>query len=217
MGYKAWQLGDPSGSLYSFYDLLRRRLNHKLVNYLLNTGISENSTVVLEAGSGPAFATSIFSCDSRVALAVAIDIDMEALKQARLRDECLNVVVADLENLPFLSDSIGLVWNSSTLEHLPTPHRALSEMTRVARTGGNVFVGVPNVYGPLGFQKFLPRSSIGIWIGTTFHRSELYNLMKSMNLEPEDSIYYFFRFFVGVLARKVQLTKAISNSPDKKC
>ncbi len=203
MGYKAWQLGKPGGSLYGFYDLLRRRLNHRLVSYLLNAGIPENSCVVLEAGSGPAFATSILSCDNRVGLAVAIDIDIEALKEARLRDECLNVIVADLENLPFRSDCVGLVWNSSTLEHLPTPYRALSEMTRVTKNGGNIFVGVPNVFGPLGFQKLIPESSIGTWIGTTFHRRELNGLMKKMSLEPQDSIYYFFRFFVGVLARKV--------------
>jgi len=217
VGYKAWQLGDPGGSLYGFFDLLRRRLNHKLVSYLLTTGIPEASCVVLEAGSGPAFATSILSCDNRVGLAVAIDIDIEALKQARLRDECLNVVVADLENLPFRSDCIGLVWNSSTLEHLPTPNRALSEMTRVTMTGGNVFVGVPNLYGPLGFQKLLPESSIGTWIGTTFDKHELHGLMKRQNLEPRDSIYYFFRFFVGVLARKASFSTTLSDPYGKKC
>ncbi|MCL5124955.1 MAG: class I SAM-dependent methyltransferase, partial [Deltaproteobacteria bacterium] len=114
MGYKAWQLGKPGGSLYGFYDLLRRRLNHRLVSYLLNAGIPENSCVVLEAGSGPAFATSILSCDNRVGLAVAIDIDIEALKEARLRDECLNVIVADLENLPgFLNE---LLFNIANFE-----------------------------------------------------------------------------------------------------
>ncbi len=217
MGYKAWQLGNPGGSLYSFYDLLRRRLNHKLVSYLLTAGIPESACVVLEAGSGPAFATSILSCDERVGLAVAIDIDIEALKEARLRDKCLNVVVADLENLPFRSDCIGLVWNSSTLEHLLTPNRALLEMTRVTTAGGNVFVGVPNVYGPLGFQKLLPESSIGTWIGSTFYRSELHSLMKEVNLEPQDSIYYFFRFFVGVLARKVSFPGSFPSSCGKKC
>ncbi|MGC8658508.1 MAG: class I SAM-dependent methyltransferase [Desulfomonilaceae bacterium] len=202
MEYKAWQLGKPGGALYGFYDLLRRRLNYKLVSYLLHTGISEDSCVVLEAGSGPAFATSILSCDDRVGLALAVDIDLEALKEARLRDECLNVIVADIEHLPFRNGCVGLVWNSSTLEHLPSPHGALSEMSRVTKKGGKIFVGVPNVFGPLGFQKLIPESSVGTWIGTTFHRRELADMMEKMNLKPQDSIYYFFRFFVGVLARK---------------
>lgn len=217
MGYKAWQLGDPGGLLYGCYDFLRRRLNHKLVNYLLTTCAHKDPCIVLEAGSGPAFATSILSCDERIGLAVAIDIDIEALKEAKKRDECLNIVVADIEKLPFRNDCIGLVWNSSTLEHLPTPDHALAEMTRVASSGGNVFVGVPNLYGPLGFQKCLPKSSIGVWIGTTFDRQELQELMRRANLEPQDSIFYFFRFFVGVLACKTSQSAGGSGPQTQKC
>ena len=202
MGYKAWQLGEPGGILYGFYDFLRRRLNRKLVNYLGDKAISEKSCSILEAGSGPAFATSILSCDDRIELAIAIDIDVEALREALQRDNCLNAVVADLENLPFRNNCISLTWNSSTLEHLPNPERSLSEMTRVTRTGGNVFVGVPNLFGPLGFQTFIPHTSTGIWIGTTFSSDKLKGLMRRVGLEPVESIFYFFRFFVGVLARK---------------
>ncbi|MGA8832057.1 MAG: hypothetical protein WB554_10650, partial [Desulfomonilaceae bacterium] len=103
------------------------------------------------------------------------------------------------------------------LEHLPTPNRALSEMTRVTMAGGNVFVGVPNLYGPLGFQKLLPESSIGTWIGSTFDRNELHCLMKEVNLEPQDSVYYFFRFFVGVMARKASFPGSLPDSHGKKC
>ncbi|MFH0959098.1 MAG: class I SAM-dependent methyltransferase [Pseudomonadota bacterium] len=202
MGYKAWQLGEPGGILYSFFDFLRRRLNQKLVNYLSAKALQERSCSILEAGSGPAFATSILSCDQRIELAVAIDIDVEALRQALQRDNCLNAVVADLENLPFRSNCISLTWNSSTLEHLPDPERSLSEMTRVTRPGGNVFVGVPNLYGPLGFQTFIPDTSTGIWIGTAFSSDKLKCLMSGVGLEPVEAIFYFFRFFVGVLARK---------------
>ena len=217
MGYKAWQLGHPGTALYGFYDFLRRGLNQKLVNYLLTSCIPAEQCVVLEAGSGPAFATSILSCDERVGLAVAVDIDIEALKQARLRDNCLNVVVADLQNMPFKDECIGLVWNSSTLEHLPTQDRAISEMTRVTREGGNVFVGVPNLYGPLGFQRLLADSSIGVWIGRVFHKVELQDLLRKSRLEPSDSIFYFFRFFVGVLACKASCAGKSSDCDSEKC
>lgn len=202
MGTKVWQLGSPGSWLYALYDGLRVGVNRKLVNYLLAGAVTSDGCKVLEAGSGPAFASSILNADRRVALSIAMDIDMEALLEARLRDPSLALVVADLQHLPFKKESIDLAWNSSTIEHLPSPEAALAEMQRVTRPGGKVFVGVPNLYGPLGFQHWIQNTSVGIWIGTTFNRSQLQKMVKECGLQPLDSIFYFFRFFVGVLARK---------------
>ncbi len=202
MENKAWQLGAPGTAIYELFDSLRRNLNKKLVSYLLGARADCEGLTVLEAGSGPAYASSLFSSDPRVELAVAIDIDYEALVQARKRDSELCLVVADLKRLPFKSDCIQISWNSSTLEHLDCPDDALCEMERVTSRGGAVFVGVPNLYGPLGFQKFIEDTPTGNWIGKTYSCSELKDMMRRAELEPKDSINYFFRFFVGVLAEK---------------
>lgn len=202
MGTKVWQLGTPGSWMYAFYDGLREGLNRKLVDYLLAGAVTCDGCTVLEAGSGPAFASSILGTDRRVDLSIAMDIDVEALMEARRRDPTLALVVADLQNLPFKGESIDLAWNSSTIEHLPSPEQALSEMERVTRRGGKVFVGVPNLYGPLGFQHWIRNTSVGVWIGTTFNRSQLQKMVRECGLEPLDSIFYFFRFFVGVLAGK---------------
>lgn len=202
MGAKVWQLGLPGSWLYTLYDGLREGLNRKLVNYLLSGAVSCEGCTVLEAGSGPAFASSILGADRRVGLSIAMDIDIDALMEARKRDPSLSLVVADLQHLPFKGESIDLAWNSSTIEHLPDPKAALAEMQRVTRHGGSVFVGVPNLYGPLGFQHWIQNTSVGIWIGTTFNRSQLQKMVRECGLQPLDSIFYFFRFFVGILARK---------------
>jgi len=131
-----------------------------------------------------------------------VDIDLEALLEARSRDPHLSLVVADLRNLPIKDESLDLVWNSSTIEHLDDPAAALLEMERVTLRGGKVFVGVPNLYGPLGFQQWIRETSVGVWIGETFKRSQLKSMMAGTGLKPTDSIFYFFRFFVGVLAQK---------------
>jgi ubiquinone/menaquinone biosynthesis C-methylase UbiE len=202
METKAWQLGSPDTLIYRFFDALRKRLNQKLVRYLLSRGLTGEGRRVLEAGSGPAFASSILARDGRVALSIAVDLDHEALQEARRRDPALVAVNADLLNLPFRDESIDLTWNSSTLEHIPNPSSALAEMHRVTRRGGTVFVGVPNLYGPLGFQRWIADSSVGVWIGTTFNRRELTAMLARAGLNPLDHIFYFFRFFVGVLAQK---------------
>ncbi len=201
MEAKAWQLGSPGTMVYGFFDTLRKRLNQKLVRYLLSSGVTGEAHV-LEAGSGPAFASSILARDHRVALSIAVDLDREALQEARRRDPMLAAVNADLLHLPFRDESIDLTWNSSTLEHIPHPPSALAEMNRVTKRGGTVFVGVPNLYGPLGFQRWIADTGVGVWIGTTFNRTELTAMLARAGLNPLDHIFYFFRFFVGVLAQK---------------
>jgi SAM-dependent methyltransferase len=202
MGAKSWQLGSPGTLTYRLYDALRNQLNGKLVNYLLARAINHDKCKVLEAGSGPAFASSILAQDPRVEFSVAIDLDIEALYEARRRDSALCLVVADLCNLPFRAETMNLSWNSSTVEHLPDPSCAVAEMARVTRKGGSVFVGVPNLYGPLGFEYLIRKTSVGIWIGKTFSGSGLREMLIDSGLKPQHSLFYFFRFFVGVLAQK---------------
>ncbi|MGB6064388.1 MAG: class I SAM-dependent methyltransferase [Desulfomonilaceae bacterium] len=202
MGDKSWQLGAPGTLTYRLYDALRNQLNGKLVGYLQGRAINRGKCKVLEAGSGPAFASSILARDDRVELCVAVDLDIDALYEARHRDPGLCLVVADVRDLPFKSESLDLSWNSSTVEHLSKPSDAVFEMARVTRKGGHVFVGVPNLYGPLGFEHWIRKTSVGIWIGQTFTGSQLKTMLIQSGLKPQHSLFYFFRFFVGVLAEK---------------
>ncbi len=202
MGSKAWQLGSPGTWIYGFYDGLRGRLNRKLVRFLAESALNRNRCAVLEAGSGPAFGSSLLAADSRVELSVAVDIDIEALQQARLRDPHLAVVVGDLQHLPLRAESFDLCWNSSTIEHLDDPDTALNQMALVTRRSGKLFVGVPYLYGPLGFQRWIAATSVGVWIGPTFSGKELAHKLLQTGLKPMKTMFYFFRFFVGVLAEK---------------
>lgn len=138
----------------------------------------------------------------RVNVSIAVDLDLEALLEARRRDPALVLVVADLCNLPFRDESLDLVWNSSTVEHVPDLLCALTEMARVTRTGGRVFVGVPNAHGPLGFQRWIANTGVGIWIGTVFTCAELERWLQRAGLNRVDALCYFFRFFIGILAEK---------------
>ena len=198
---KSWQLGRPGTLIYRLYDSLRVGLNRRLTRWLA-AALPDEGSYVLEAGSGPGFASSLLSADRRVSLSVAADIDVEALREARRRDPALPVVAADLYHLPFPPESFDLVWNSSTLEHLDDMEDALAQMKRVTRAGGHLFIGVPYLYGPLGFQRWIPQTGVGIWIGTVFSRSELAARLERLGLQVVAVTLYFFRFFVGSLARK---------------
>ena len=49
-------------------------------------------------------------------------------------------VEASATNLPFRDNSFDLVWSVFVLEHVPRPEQALSEMRRVVRDGGYLFL-----------------------------------------------------------------------------
>lgn len=200
---RSWHfLGGPGSWSYRFFDARRKRLNGQLAQYLLAKGIPRAASRVLEAGSGPGHASSLLAAQRKVRLSVAADIDLEALREARRLDPALPIVVADLHHLPFRSGAFDLTWNSSTLEHVGFPGGAVGEMERVVKNGGYVFVGVPYRFGPLGFQPWIRETRLGVWIGSVFDRPRLVRMMVERGLTPVATITYFFRCFIGVLARK---------------
>jgi SAM-dependent methyltransferase len=197
---KLWSfLGGPGTLPYRCYDALRRRLNARLVARFRARGLSAGARA-LEAGSGPGYASTLLRGTG--VLGVALDIDREALAEARRRDPALPVVRGDLFRQPFRDAAFDLTWNSSTLEHLARPERAVAEMRRVTRPGGAVFVGVPYLFGPLAFQRAIRRTSLGIWIGDVFGGAALRALAASAGLRVEDGWTYFFRCFIGLYCRK---------------
>jgi ubiquinone/menaquinone biosynthesis C-methylase UbiE len=199
----SWRLGAIASPMNRLYDALRRGVNRNLVAYFNRVVMTEpRGYRVLEAGSGTAFATSLLAEYPGVKMASAIDHDLNALHEGRMRDHQLSAAVADIERLPFSDDSFDLVWNSSTFEHLPHPEETLREMIRVTRRSGYVFIGVPFVHGPLRFQRRIANTSVGIWIGTVFSLSQLESMILQAGLKPCASMTYFFRFFIGVLALK---------------
>lgn len=200
----SWRIGSVSSPINRVYDALRRGLNRDLVRFL-STAVSadeQGAYRVLEVGSGTAYASSLFGAQPAIRLAAALDHDLAALGEGKARDLRLPGVAGDMFHLPFADGSFDLVWNSSTLEHLSRPHDALREMARVTRRGGHVFVGVPYASGPLGFQRWISDTSAGIWIGTVFSRTALETTLRAAGLQPRDTLTYFLRFFIGVLAQK---------------
>ncbi len=200
---KSWSCWrGPRGSVAGLYEILRRRVNGSLVEYLAEKASLRSGYRVLEAGSGTAGASSLFAQRKGVT-SVALDIDRSALREARKRDSSLRTVVGDLSALPFRTEAFDLVWNNSTFEHVTAPLETCREMARVARQNGHLFIGVPYRWGPLAFQPAIAATGLGQWIGRTFSGHMLARVMRRAGLEPLEARHYFLRVFVGVLARKI--------------
>lgn len=203
---RTWRLGRNERSLINrVYELLRRRVNSKIINFLARDRTIKNA---LEAGSGTAYAASLLNSKSGVHMSVCMDIDHDALVIAIRRDPSLAAVVGDLRCMPFADGAFDLVYNSSTVEHLPQPESAVDEMARVCRVRGRVFVGVPYIAGPLFFQPVVAGTVVGKWLGTVFTRKGLEQMLCVAGLTPVSHIRYFLRFFIGTLATKPLLNEA---------
>lgn len=199
---KSWQMaGGPGHWLYEFYDGLRRRLNRQITDRLANLGLRERG-IVIEAGSGTGFATTLFAEHPQVSLSIAVDYDWAALQEGRKTNPKLCAVVADINQLPFKNEAAQIVWNSSTIEHLSDQAHVTGEMARITKPGGMVFVGVPYRWGPLFFQRWIPKTALGIWLGTVYARSEVENWLSRAGCQPMAWWRYFFWFFIGVAGRK---------------
>ncbi|HRI89223.1 MAG TPA: class I SAM-dependent methyltransferase, partial [Candidatus Hydrogenedentes bacterium] len=76
-----------------------------------------------------------------------IALDFDAHYAPELRAQGIDFVLADLErgHIPLGADSIDLLAMTSTLEHLNCPEKIATEIRRVLKPGGVVFITVPDI------------------------------------------------------------------------
>jgi ubiquinone/menaquinone biosynthesis C-methylase UbiE len=125
---------------------------------------------VLEVGCGSGIAVQLFA--EAGANVTAIDLTPWAVETTRARLDAFGldgeVLEADGENLPFAEASFDLVFSWGVIHHSSDMDRALREIVRVTRPGGQVVLMVYHrrslfflVYR--GFQRFLPLArSLGL-------------------------------------------------------
>lgn len=109
-----------------------------------------NKDIVLNLGSGP------YKIDER-----SQGVDIFPYKNVE--------IVADMQNLPIKSNSVGGVVSIATLEHLQEPKRAVVEMHRVLKRGGTAFCVVPFIYGfhssPCDFFRWTEKGVSALFSG----------------------------------------------------
>jgi ubiquinone/menaquinone biosynthesis C-methylase UbiE len=72
-----------------------------------------------------------------------VDINPRNVELVGKRLPSQNVVLGDVENLPFETASFGTVLCTEVIEHIPDPSAALTEFKRVIQPGGMLIGSVP--------------------------------------------------------------------------
>lgn len=136
-----------------------------------------SSTRVLDIGAG--YANYLASAE-----VTALDISESALTMSPRAIK----VQGSAENLPFSDSAFDLVVCSQVLEHVPNWRAALLEMRRVLRSGGMLFLAVPNTFA-LMKRRFheLERTIDRAGHINEFREAELYFALMSCGFENIDS------------------------------
>lgn len=109
---------------------------------------------------------------------IGLDINPRNIPRAKKHAPHAEVILGDVEKLPFKKDSIPMVICTDVLEHFPDPHKPLKEIFRVLSPGGLLIGSVP-VKSPIWSLRFLSSTHPGEPFHYLFRQGELVKLLSS--------------------------------------
>jgi len=141
----------------------------------------------LEVGCGTGTDLLQFLRAGAVAQAIDLSSQSAALARARLRFagfESGRVVLSDAENLPFPDNHFDLVYSWGVLHHTPDTIRAVNEVHRVLRPGGEICIMLYHRWSLLSLQFYL---RFGLLRARPFH--SLDEIMAAHQESPGTKVY----------------------------
>jgi SAM-dependent methyltransferase len=139
---------DPS----RFYGMLADNAVEDLGGYCRLTGAT-----VVDVGGASGYAADAF----RRAGARALTVDNDVRQTTEHGRRLTHGIIGDGCRLPLRSASVDVCHSSNVLEHVVTPAAMLSEMVRVVRPGGVVYVTFTNWLSPWGGHETSPWHYLG--------------------------------------------------------
>jgi 2-polyprenyl-3-methyl-5-hydroxy-6-metoxy-1,4-benzoquinol methylase len=121
---------------------LKNREKSRLNLILDEIGANKSGRKILDIGCGHGFL--LHEAKSRGYDASGVDLHKSSVKYAR-EVLGLNVLAGEIEAAAYPSDFFDVIVMSEVLEHMLHPGRALSEVNRILKQDGFVYIVVPNI------------------------------------------------------------------------
>lgn len=116
----------------------------------------------------------------------ALDISPEMLEQLKKKDQQIECVVGDAENLPFVSGSFDVVMAAFLIVHLKDPRQFFDEVYRVLKDGGLFLVTNINQKDP----PVVKTSQGAVIIESFYHRPEkIRELLESLAFAIDQEVF----------------------------
>jgi SAM-dependent methyltransferase len=146
--------GDPEG----FYGPLARDSVAQVEAHSVVSGAT-----VVDVGGGPGWFTEAFEArGARCCLIEPDAAEMHSRSGMHGRKAVpAGAVRGDGLALPVRDGAADITFSSNVLEHVPDPRAMISEMIRVTRPGGLVYLAFTNWYSPLGGHELSPWHYLG--------------------------------------------------------
>jgi len=142
-----------------------------------------------------------------------IDVSFATALSAKKSNPNLRTLKADTRSLPIADKTFDVIISNSTLDHFKSSDeilRALKELERILRTGGQLLLTLDNGLNPfVALRNALPfnlLNSLGIvpyYVGKTFSPDRLREALEKLNFEVVEvrGIMHFPRFIAVLIAR----------------
>lgn len=149
---------------------------------------------------------------SRAKRVVGMDISPAILAAVRQRHQDIELIEADVRDLPFPDKTFDAIISNSTLDHFHTADEillSLAELKRVLKTNGLLFVSLDNMANPaIAVRNFLPfklLNKLGLvpyYVGVSFGPSRLKRALRDLGFEIQeiDALWHFPRVFAVSIA-----------------
>lgn len=177
---------DNFKGLESIFHKLRQFLILRLINKYRAKG------KILDAGCGTGLILRKLPKGT-----IGVDINPRNIKRAKKHAPSAQVILADIEKLPFKDNTFSTIVSTEVIEHQPNPMPTVNELRRVLRKDGYLIGSVPAI-SPIWFLRFLsstcPR---GEPFHKNFKKEELKKLFKQFTIiKISRSVFGMSYFFV---------------------
>ncbi|MFC1892734.1 class I SAM-dependent methyltransferase [Chloroflexota bacterium] len=112
--------------------------------FLKRNGIDLTNTVILDAGCGSGYSTELIAKELQPKELVAFDVMPEQIELARRRGLSANIFVGDATNIELHSHMFNAVFVFDIMHHIPKWRIALTEISRVTKSGGVLLIEEPS-------------------------------------------------------------------------